>query len=48
MKNPPDSGGFFYFEIESHYIGTKEGCMKLIDELKEEYGTTKVVKYKAY
>lgn len=36
------------YEIESHYIGTKEGCAKIIDELKEKYEGSNVIKYKAY
>ena len=36
------------FEYESHYMGTKEGCMQWIEEIKKEYGISEVIKYKAY
>ena len=35
-------------EIESSYLGTKEGCLKWIDFFKEKYGITATKKYKAY
>lgn len=35
-------------EIESHYLGTSEGCLRWVEELKEEYGISEVKKYKAY
>ena len=35
-------------EVESCYLGTKEGCMRWVSEYKKEYGTEDVVKYKAY
>lgn len=36
------------YEIESHYIGTKEECKHWIEELKKERDITEVIKYKAY
>lgn len=35
-------------EIESSYLGTKEGCQREIEYFKEKYGISKVKKYKAY
>lgn len=35
-------------EYESHYLGTKDGCMRCIDELKQDYSIADVVKLKAY
>ena len=35
-------------EVESHYLGTREGCLRWIEELKKQYGITDVIKYKAY
>ena len=35
-------------EVESNYLGTKEGCMHFVNEYKKQYDTNDVVKYKAY
>lgn len=35
-------------EIESSYLGTKEGCLKEIESLKAKYGISATKKYKAY
>lgn len=35
-------------EIESSYLGTKEGCLKEVEAFKEKYEITATKKYKAY
>lgn len=36
------------YEYESHYLGTKEGCIRLIEDIKSKYQISEVIKYKAY
>ena len=36
------------YEQESHYVGTKQGCLKWVNELKEKYKGHKVTKIKPY
>ena len=36
------------YEFESHYLGTKEGCLKWIEEIKAEYGIDNVEKIPAH
>ena len=36
------------YEAESHYLATKEGCLRWVNELKEEYKGYEVRKIKAY
>ena len=35
-------------EVDSSYVGTKEGCLKEIESFKAEYGISATKKYKAY